>query len=199
MWSKLRKCLLKRQVGASSHGVARRQPWDKRHLWEAHRWAPRVTGGRGGLRGWVGRCVTLLPALRVVCGCKGHGDASVRQDLHEWNQRCESGPCLPGFLCFAFWPQDEISPHVLVHFIRKHRSHRTTGWSLRNGMVDRFETTDSAEWQSGSRLDARHLWAYSSPRPQRTEPCYLGEEWPGIRRMFLPWIWWKLGMRLQKK
>ena len=30
-WSKLRKCPLKRQVGASSHGVAQRHPSDKHH------------------------------------------------------------------------------------------------------------------------------------------------------------------------
>lgn len=82
----------------------------------------------------------------------------------------------PGFLCFAFWPQDEISPHALVHFIRKHRSHRTTGLSLRKGMVDRFKATGSAEQQSGSRLDPQmSLRTLESMCPE-DRACYLGEE-----------------------
>ena len=83
---------------------------------------------------------------------------------------------LTGFLCFAFWPQDEISPHALVHFIRKHRSHRTTGLSLRQGMADRFKATGSAEQQNGSRLDAQTSLSTLESMCPEDRACYLGEE-----------------------
>lgn len=70
----------------------------------------------------------------------------------------------PGFLCFAFWPQDEISPHALVHFIRKHRSHRTIGLSLRKGMVGSFKTAGSAERQQAGCPDVSEHTGVHVPR-----------------------------------
>lgn len=83
-------------------------------------------------------------------------------------------PCL---LCFAFWPQDGTSPHALVHFIRKHRPHRTTGLSLRKGMADKFKTTGFR--READRPEARcpDIFEHTlSLYEQRTEPCYLGKE-----------------------
>ena len=78
---------------------------------------------------------------------------------------------LPGFLCFAFWPQDEISPHALVHFIRKHRSHRTTGLSLRQGMADRFKATGSAEQQGDMSSDGLQVRGSTSSAPLGCGPA----------------------------
>ena len=76
----------------------------------------------------------------------------------------------PGFLCFAFWPQDEISPHALVHFIRKHRSHRTIGLSLRKGLVGSFKTAGSAERQQAGCPDVSEHTGVHVPRGRSLVP-----------------------------